>query len=363
MRFDMDLGVNKIVLLIWFLASKLGRRSKQLKAQIAKHNPKGTLLSSSSDSGLDSPICSPNDGSPHPTTPKNLASPTLSSYSEFSPSGSLATKSARSSVDCGQPVTSVPTPSSATEADTPTRKRNNNNDDDLMPLKSPMSHQSLQWQDLSSVPLPSPATAWFNVVEDPQMEKLTVDIHRMRLESFVFDCAHDPNRKAPPAIDISSVRQGCHVVVSELTTSLMESMLGCMTDIIRRVVCFSKKLPGFSDLPMPDRTALIKNNMFEMVLVHSSHLVERNEMFVVMGDPHILLNLNLLRMIPFSDTIVPLFRLNDRIQKLELSARETSLLCAMVILSPGERRLLCLVLNGVYRQLVIHVYINMSLKL
>ncbi|XP_054749097.2 probable nuclear hormone receptor HR3 [Lytechinus pictus] len=324
-------------------ASKLGRRSKQLKAQIAKHVPNKTApISTSSDSGLDSPICSPNDGSSHPNTPKQLSSPTLSGYGEFSPLREASSKSSRHSMELNSPTGSVfvPTDTSSTQEDCePHSRKHKHADDDIqsMPIKSPLSHQSLQWPDVSSVPLPSPTSAWFNVVEDSQLEKFAADIHRIRLESFIFECAHNPKQKVPPAIDMDSVRQGCHMVVKVPTPSLMESMLGCMTDIIRRVVSFCKRIPGFAELPIHDRTSLIKNNMFEMVLVHSSHLVERNELFVVMGDPHLILPMELLKMIPFSGTIVPLFRLNDRIQSLGLSSRETSLLCAMVMLAPdGE---------------------------
>lgn len=326
------------VWLFFSLASKLGRRSKQLKAQIAKHLPKSGPISTSSDSGLDSPICSPNDGSSHPNTPKQISSPTLSCYGEFSPLFDASSKSSRHSMELNSPAGSVfaqtDTSSTHDECEPQSRKRNSTDEDiHTMSLKSPLS---LQWQDVSSVPLPSPTSAWFNVIDDPQLEKFAADIHRIRLESFMFECVHTPKRKVPPAIDMDSVRQGCHMVVKMPTESLMDSMLGCMTDIIRRVVSFCKRIPGFPELPIQDRTALIKNNMFEMVLVHSSHLVERNELFVVMGDPHLILPMELLKMIPFSGTIVPLFRLNDRIQSLGLSARETSLLCAMVMLAPGK---------------------------
>ncbi|XP_071496898.1 probable nuclear hormone receptor HR3 [Diadema antillarum] len=322
-------------------ASKLGRRSKQLKAQIALNKPKTCTKSSSSDSGLDSPVCSPDDVSYHSTTPKQICSPASSSYSEFSLHNESADRGSRHDFPQHSPAAAAAALTTHTSLDEDQRaKRLCKSEDEertATPITSPMSHQSLQWHDFSSVPLPSPATAWFSIPEDPQIEQLITSIHKAREESFIFQCKHDPNKPTPPAFDMASVRQGCHEVVIAFTPTLMDTMLGCMTDIIRRVVSFSKRLPGFCDLTIEDRTALIKNNMFEMVLVHASHLIDPNGFFVVMGDPHILLPVDLLRQVPFSETIVPLFRLSEKLQRLGLSARETSLMCAMSILSPdGE---------------------------
>jgi hypothetical protein len=108
-----------------------------------------------------------------------------------------------------------------------------------------------------------------------------------------------------------------------------------MAPVIRRVVAFSKSLPGFSELSQDDQIKLIKQGSFEVILTRYTPLFTDSGMFV--PDMSACVPIDVVRQMPLGDFFEEQFHFAQTFNQLMLTDGEIGLLTAIMIINPDRK--------------------------
>ncbi|XP_072043785.1 nuclear receptor ROR-alpha A-like [Amphiura filiformis] len=157
--------------------------------------------------------------------------------------------------------------------------------------------------------------------------------------AFVFQCSH--GHPSESIMSHENIRHGHHMVVTSMEPNpgmdVNKSMFQRMTGLIEKVVKFCKGVPGFRSLSLNDQMLILKGATFEIVALQTASVVDlENEMLTFLGDPHVLVPFNMLSLTPFGIMLEELKHVGSKLKSLEIRPIELSLLCGVVLLSPGR---------------------------
>ncbi len=157
-------------------------------------------------------------------------------------------------------------------------------------------------------------------------------------QAFTFQCSH--GYKSEPIMSHANIRNGHHMIIKSMEPNpqmdVNNSMFQRMTGLIEKVVKFCKGVPGFKSLSLNDQMLILKAATFEIVALQTASVVDLNEkMLTFLGDPHVVVPFHMLSLTPFGSMLEELKHVGGKLKSLEIRPIELSLLCGVVLLSPG----------------------------
>ena len=163
-------------------------------------------------------------------------------------------------------------------------------------------------------------------------------------KAFTFACKHGYT-SAPMLTFDDVINKGHHVRFNQLATipnasgnspnMIKMAIMQRMAGIVEKVVKFCKGVPGFKNLSMNDQMLILKAAAFEIITLNSANVVDlSNNTMTFLGDPHYLVPFEMLLMTPFS-LLYEFKHVGDKLRSMQINPTELSMLCAVILLSPG----------------------------
>ncbi|ESO03735.1 hypothetical protein HELRODRAFT_191943 [Helobdella robusta] len=116
-----------------------------------------------------------------------------------------------------------------------------------------------------------------------------------------------------------------------------EHFVNNMVPVLKRVISFSKKLPGFGELHQQDQITLLKQGSFEVILTRYTLLVSDDGMFL--PDMTVLIPRSKFACIPLGDFFEEQYKFAVEFNKLDLDDCEIGIISAIMIMNPERQDL------------------------
>lgn len=137
---------------------------------------------------------------------------------------------------------------------------------------------------------------------------------------------------------INMAKQSMHMMKGGITPSkIWAQMVQEMEPVLNRVISFTKRIPGFSNLCLKDQTELIKQGSFEIVLARYSRLFEEHAMFLPTMD--VKLPRSMCKVMPMGSFFEEQFKFSSVFNSLNLEDGEMALLTAVMIMCPERKNI------------------------
>lgn len=179
-------------------------------------------------------------------------------------------------------------------------------------------------------------------VEGMVLKEITRQCYSAFTKVLVYPCSHGFPSESITGYE--NVLRCHHVRVVPTTLSTEESrqmlqsvILERMTMVIEKAIKFSKQVPGFKRLNLNDQIFILKATTFEIITLFTAISVDTtSQLFPFHGDPHYLVPIEMLSLSPVGEVLKKMWLLGTRIKEMDINTTELSLLCGVVLLSPGK---------------------------
>lgn len=166
--------------------------------------------------------------------------------------------------------------------------------------------------------------------------ELVEQVSKIVIEAHLATCNYTADKVKDGVERYRMCKSNCDTTTEfEYSLKVWFQFVENMAPVIRRVVAFSKSLPGFCELTEDDQIKLIKQGSFEVILARYTPLFTVQGMFV--PDMTTCVPREMIHEMPLGDFFEEQFKFADVFNRLRLDDEEIGLLTSIMIINPDRK--------------------------